>query len=680
MEWMVWSEEGWDKSHPRQSSDEVHDDVPEDERRWVSTNDSAVSDRRSHQNGKKYVKDKPYKGKRSKVRISSRSADDQKCLLGNKDHNCPSSDSDQQPESRSAGEDADVVVVEESDGSSKATSDTDRSRLTNSLKAADDPSRSSSQNTGRRQSPRPNNKEGCNRDGEPVRKITGNGVVNVKLEDAKAKVQLQVLRKQNTATNRTKDSRQAHSSPMQITTDRVPSALSPDSCSSNGLHRAIMTGQQGTGQQGTSTLPDQSASIAGQYTQLCPQQEPLVRHINLYEYEKTKPASKNSRTDTRSEYYGYYRDLHLQGKRRGGHPVDDEEDDQFNVFVCLLFCIMGIGVIIGLVILLCQYVVQQEQDQKNLGTADEDCVQLMNNVYQRRIADIIQSMATHPEQSTTQERVTKKPMEICIYQSPYLVGNTTDVNLNISVDFEASVKEHSDVLPGGEWRPSSCISRHRVAIIIPYRDRWNHLKVLLHYLLPTLKRQQIHFRIFVVEQFGNETFNKGRIMNAAFREALQLFDFQCVTFHDVDLVPEDDRNMYSCTEQPKHMSISIDKFQYTLPYQGLVGGVLMFRTDHFQLVNGYSNMYWGWGAEDDDMTTRILHRGLRIYRPPSNIARYKMVKHEGRKTSEVAVRMKLLRSAARRSKMEGLNNVQYKLLSTQTRELFTHFIVDIGHP
>ncbi|GFO33416.1 beta-1,4-galactosyltransferase 1 [Plakobranchus ocellatus] len=182
------------------------------------------------------------------------------------------------------------------------------------------------------------------------------------------------------------------------------------------------------------------------------------------------------------------------------------------------------------------------------------------------------------------------------------------------------------------------------------------------------------------KMFGNDTFNKGRIMNAAFREALKLFDFQCVTFHDVDLVPEDDRNMYSCAEMPKHMSIGIDKFDYHLPYDGLVGGVLMFKTEHFQRVNGYSNMYWGWGAEDDDMTTRILHQGLRIYRPPSNIARYKMVKHDGRKTSEVSVRMKLLRSAARRSKLEGLNNIQYNLLYTHTEKLFTHFLVDIGHP
>jgi beta-1,4-galactosyltransferase 1 len=43
---------------------------------------------------------------------------------------------------------------------------------------------------------------------------------------------------------------------------------------------------------------------------------------------------------------------------------------------------------------------------------------------------------------------------------------------------------------------------------------------------------------------------------------------------------------------------------YRLAYEELVGGVLSMRTDHFLRVNGYSNLYWGWGAEDDDMAFR----------------------------------------------------------------------------
>jgi xylosylprotein beta4-galactosyltransferase, putative len=36
----------------------------------------------------------------------------------------------------------------------------------------------------------------------------------------------------------------------------------------------------------------------------------------------------------------------------------------------------------------------------------------------------------------------------------------------------------------------------------------------------------------------------------------------------------------------------------------LIGGVFSISTNHFILANGYSNFYWGWGGEDDDMAER----------------------------------------------------------------------------
>lgn len=52
-------------------------------------------------------------------------------------------------------------------------------------------------------------------------------------------------------------------------------------------------------------------------------------------------------------------------------------------------------------------------------------------------------------------------------------------------------------------------------------------------------------------------------MNIAFVTALQHDDqYQCFIFHDVDLVPEDDRNMYSCPQMPRHMSAAIDEMDY----------------------------------------------------------------------------------------------------------------------
>jgi len=61
---------------------------------------------------------------------------------------------------------------------------------------------------------------------------------------------------------------------------------------------------------------------------------------------------------------------------------------------------------------------------------------------------------------------------------------------------------------------------------------------------------------------GQTPFNRAMLMNIGAAEALRQDAFQCFIFHDVDLIPEDDRNIYSCPEQPRHMSVAIDVFKY----------------------------------------------------------------------------------------------------------------------
>ena len=74
-----------------------------------------------------------------------------------------------------------------------------------------------------------------------------------------------------------------------------------------------------------------------------------------------------------------------------------------------------------------------------------------------------------------------------------------------------------------------------------YRDRAEHLKIFLHHMHPIFQRQQIDYRIFVIEQTPKEKFNRGLLMNIGFVEANKMDDYDCFVFHDVDLVPEDDR-------------------------------------------------------------------------------------------------------------------------------------------
>ena len=70
----------------------------------------------------------------------------------------------------------------------------------------------------------------------------------------------------------------------------------------------------------------------------------------------------------------------------------------------------------------------------------------------------------------------------------------------------------------------------------------------------------------------------------------------------------------------------MDKFNYTLPYPKIFGGATAMTPEHFRRVNGYSNQFWGWGGEDDDMWSRVHFHGLVVLR--RNTGMYRMIKHE----------------------------------------------------
>ena len=67
---------------------------------------------------------------------------------------------------------------------------------------------------------------------------------------------------------------------------------------------------------------------------------------------------------------------------------------------------------------------------------------------------------------------------------------------------------------------------------------------------------------FHVTQAGKEVFNKAMLMNAAVLETLRLQWVDCFIFHDVDMVPEDDRIPYHCPNYPRHMSVALNKHNY----------------------------------------------------------------------------------------------------------------------
>jgi len=144
---------------------------------------------------------------------------------------------------------------------------------------------------------------------------------------------------------------------------------------------------------------------------------------------------------------------------------------------------------------------------------------------------------------------------------------------------------------------------YKLLVVVPYRNREQHLQQFIPYISKALLIQDIKYKIIVVEQFDNNLFNRGLLCNIGFYEFSHEFDYVC--FHDVDMIcPIID---YSYSDIPLSL-IRIRSKVGGEVFNNYFGGIVIFPSLVFKTINGFSNNYWGWGCEDDDLKYRcVLH-------------------------------------------------------------------------
>lgn len=72
----------------------------------------------------------------------------------------------------------------------------------------------------------------------------------------------------------------------------------------------------------------------------------------------------------------------------------------------------------------------------------------------------------------------------------------------------------------------------------------------------------LFYSLFFFLQGGTEPFNRAMLFNVGFKEAMKDLDWDCLIFHDVDHLMENDRNYYGCTDMPRHFAVKLDKYSY----------------------------------------------------------------------------------------------------------------------
>ena len=151
----------------------------------------------------------------------------------------------------------------------------------------------------------------------------------------------------------------------------------------------------------------------------------------------------------------------------------------------------------------------------------------------------------------------------------------------------------------------------KLGVCVPYRNREAHLAEFVPKVSQYLESQGIDFCMYFAHQKDNKLFNRGAMKNIAAKIA---FEEGCdyIVWHDIDMIPEIGGGAdYSYPEKhPIHIATNISQMDYKLKYFEYFGGAVLFTREQVEKTNGYSNEYWDWGSEDDDLFWRCYLEGL----------------------------------------------------------------------
>ena len=174
----------------------------------------------------------------------------------------------------------------------------------------------------------------------------------------------------------------------------------------------------------------------------------------------------------------------------------------------------------------------------------------------------------------------------------------------------------------------------KLGLVIPYRDREEHLKKFIPFITKFLKKKEIEYKIIVVNQDNKSNFNRAKLLNIGADYIFNEVDYLC--FHDVDLIPiptvdytldnnnivyhnigilaDNKNNLIDEDNLIKNINeININKihFDYNyLNYNG-IGGVTILDKNIWK-ENPWNEIFSGWGYEDNEYYHRLKAKNYQI--------------------------------------------------------------------
>ncbi|CAG7820175.1 unnamed protein product [Allacma fusca] len=202
-----------------------------------------------------------------------------------------------------------------------------------------------------------------------------------------------------------------------------------------------------------------------------------------------------------------------------------------------------------------------------------------------------------------------------------------------------------------------------LAVIVPFRNRFEELQTFAPYIHGFLNRQHIPHLIFIVNQVDKYRFNRAALINVGFKYAKNQSTY--MVMHDVDLLPLNRNLSYKKPGKAHVMHVAAPGLHPKYDYPTFIGGILIISNEDFAKVNGMSNLYWGWGLEDDEFYVRLKNADMKVARPTVTTSKSNTFEHiHATRPRDMTKCFDQYNKTRKRDRMTGLRNVNYTLVST----------------
>jgi len=209
-------------------------------------------------------------------------------------------------------------------------------------------------------------------------------------------------------------------------------------------------------------------------------------------------------------------------------------------------------------------------------------------------------------------------------------------------------------------------------ILIPYRNRKEHLELFLRYDIPLFEKYLQPYKVVIIEQEEGKLFNRGMLLNIGFNEYKDKTQFFFT--HDVDILP-----IEKCINE-LYTKTNDDVIRISVPHDFSFGQICKFTNTSIFNINGFPNYIWGWGIEDRALYYRYKIMNMSISPNYTNDTNFIKLYHKSNCETYINDKKRIseyefeIFNCNDKDKQiahimsSGLNNLKYKIINREHLE------------